>query len=61
LFHELKKQPAALGLARLVKLVAQGSLVPHVDLEAPWSDIAQVAQQLTDRQFLGKAVLHLQP
>jgi NADPH:quinone reductase len=60
LFHELKKQPAAVGLARLVKLVANGSLVPHIDLEANWSEIAQVAQQLTNRQFLGKAVLHIQ-
>jgi NADPH:quinone reductase len=60
LFHELKKQPAAVGLARLVKLVANGSLVPHIDLEAPWSKIALVAQRLTDRQFLGKAVLHIQ-
>jgi NADPH:quinone reductase-like Zn-dependent oxidoreductase len=59
LFHELRKQPASVGLARLVKLVANGSLVPHIDLEAPWSEIAKVAQQLTDRQFLGKAVLHL--
>jgi NADPH:quinone reductase-like Zn-dependent oxidoreductase len=59
LFHELKKQPASVGLARLVKLVANGSLAPHIDLEAPWSEIAQVARQLTDRQFLGKAVLHL--
>jgi NADPH:quinone reductase len=61
LFHELKKQSASLGLARLVKLVANGFLVPHIDVEAPWSEIAQVAQQLTDRKFLGKAVLHLQP
>jgi NADPH:quinone reductase len=61
LFHELTKQSAAVGLARLVKLVANGSLVPHIDLEAPWSEIAQVAQQLTDRRFLGKAVLHIQP
>jgi NADPH:quinone reductase len=60
LFHELKKQPAATGLARLVKLVADGVLVPHIDVEAPWIEIAQIAQQLTDRQFLGKAVLHLQ-
>ena len=61
LFHELKKQPAATGLGRLVKLVADGVLVPHIDVEAPWSEIAQIAQKLTDRQFLGKAVLHLQP
>jgi NADPH:quinone reductase len=61
LFHELKKQPAVAGLARLVKLVADGVLIPHIDIEASWSKIAQVAQQLTDRQFLGKAVLHIQP
>jgi NADPH:quinone reductase len=59
LFHELKKQPATTGLARLVKLVADGVLVPHIDLEAPWNEIALVAQKLTDRQFLGKAVLHI--
>lgn len=57
LFHELKHQPAGVGLARLVKLVANGALIPHIALEAPWSEIARVAQQLTDRQFLGKAVL----
>lgn len=60
LFHELKKQTAAAGLARLVGLVATGELIPHIDLEAPWTEIADVAQQLTDRQFLGKAVLHVQ-
>jgi NADPH:quinone reductase len=61
LFHELRKQPAAAGLARLVKLVADSALVPHIDVEASWNEIAKVAQQLTDRQFLGKAVLHIQP
>jgi NADPH2:quinone reductase len=57
LFHELKKQPASVGLTKLVKLVDEGLLVPHIDLEAPWTQIADVAQQLTDRKFLGKAVL----
>jgi NADPH:quinone reductase len=61
LFYELKKQPVAVGLARLVKLVAAGALRPHIDLEAPWSDISRVSQQLTDRQFLGKAILHIKP
>jgi NADPH:quinone reductase len=59
LFHEVKRQPAAVGLARLVKLVASGALIPYIDLEAPWSEIANVAKQLTDRQFRGKAVLTL--
>lgn len=57
LFHELKKQPASVGLTRLLKLIAEGLLVPHIALEASWTDIAEVAQQLTERKFLGKAVL----
>jgi len=61
LFHELRKQPASVGLAQLVQFVNNGLLIPHIDLEAPWSAIADVAQQLTARQFLGKAVLHIQP
>jgi NADPH:quinone reductase len=59
LFHELTKQSASVGLARLVKLVDEGSLVPHIDLEDSWESIASAAQQLTDRSFLGKAVLYL--
>lgn len=59
LFHELTKQTAAAGLTRLVKLVEQDLLKPHIDLEASWQEVAQVAQQLTDRRFLGKAVLQL--
>lgn len=58
--HELKQQPASIGLARLVNFVAEGLLVPHIGLEGSWSEIADVAQQLIDRQFLGKAVLHVQ-
>jgi NADPH:quinone reductase len=60
LFHELRKQPASEGLARLVKLVADGALVPHIALEESWEAIASTAQQLTDRRFLGKAVLSLE-
>jgi NADPH:quinone reductase len=44
LFHELRKQPAAVGLARLVKLVADGALVPHLDVEVFWNEIAKVAR-----------------
>lgn len=60
LLPELKKQPGSIGLTRLVSFVAEGSLVPHIDLEASWNEIADVAEQLLDRQFLGKAVLHVQ-
>jgi hypothetical protein len=28
-------------------------------VEAPWTQIGQVARQLLDRKFVGKAVLHV--
>lgn len=58
LFHELEKQPASAGLTRLVKLVAESLLTPHIDLEEPWTQVAQTAQKLSDRRYLGKAVLY---
>lgn len=59
LFHELKFQPASTGLTRLVKLLAEKLLSPHIDLEVPWTQVAEVAQQLSDRRYLGKAVLSI--
>ena len=52
-------EPASDGLALLLRLVAQGVLKPHIGREAPWTDIAVVANQLVERAFRGKAVLHL--
>jgi NADPH:quinone reductase-like Zn-dependent oxidoreductase len=60
MFHELAREPASVGLARLARLVAEGRLRPHVAIEAPWTEVGAVAQQLLDRRFPGKAVLHLQ-
>ena len=59
LFHELKRESATVGLNRLLKLVANGQLKPHISVEAPWTQVADLAQQLLERRFLGKAVLHL--
>jgi len=59
LFTELGSEPASVGLRRLADLVAAGQLAPHISLERPWGDIAQVAQDLMDRRFPGKAVLTL--
>ncbi len=59
LFHELKRESASVGLQRLVNLVADGQLRPHIAVEAPWTQVADLAQQLLDRRFLGKAVLHI--
>ena len=60
MFHELRRvEPASEGLATLAALVAQGTLQPRVEIEAPWNEIGTVARRLLDRAFMGKAVLHL--
>ena len=59
LFDELHAESAAVGLARLAGLVATGKLSPRISVEAPWTQIADVAGQLLDREFPGKAVLHI--
>jgi NADPH2:quinone reductase len=59
LFSELEQEPASLGLERLVRLVNTGQLNPHIGIEADWQEVNTVAQALIERQFLGKAVLHL--
>lgn len=57
LFAELGNEPAAIGLRRLADLVAAGQLAPHISVERPWTDIAQVAADLIARTYPGKAVL----
>lgn len=59
LFSELEAEPAALGLARLAACVSTGQIQPTISVEAPWQQIASVAQQLLERSFPGKAVLHV--
>jgi NADPH2:quinone reductase len=57
LFHEVVAKPASTGLERLCAMVSSGRLVPHIDCEAPWTQIADVARRLYDRKIPGKAVL----
>jgi NADPH:quinone reductase len=59
LFDELARRPAGAELARLAALVADGRLRPHIAVEAPWTEIAARAQQLLDRDIVGKIVLHV--
>jgi NADPH:quinone reductase len=47
------------NLARLAQLVARQQLKTYIEVEASWHDIGEVAQRLLQRQFTGKAVLHL--
>lgn len=57
--YELQFEPPSVGLAHLAGLVSQGVLDSMVEVTAPWTDIAKVAQDLIDRRFAGKAVLTL--
>lgn len=59
LIEALQRVPAGEGLARLAKLVAAGQLTPRIAIEAPWTQIAEIAAQLYGRKISGKAVLHL--
>ena len=59
IFFEFRREPASLGLRRLVHLVSTGKLIPLLGMEADWHEIGRVAQALLDRQFPGKAVLHI--
>jgi NADPH:quinone reductase len=60
LFHELMSvERAGIGLTLLADLIAAKKLRPQIAVEAPWSEIGTVARQLIDREFTGKAVLHI--
>ena len=59
LFHEVLAKPASAGLDRLARLVANGSLRPHIALEESWTEIGDVAGRLMERGYTGKAVLHV--
>jgi NADPH:quinone reductase len=60
LFHELMSvERAGIGLALLADLIVAGKLKPQIAVEAPWSEIGAIAHRLLDRDFAGKAVLHL--
>jgi len=60
LFPELGTESAGVGLAILANLVAGGHLRPYISVEAPWTRVGEVAQQLLDRGYAGKAVLRLE-
>ena len=60
LFHELMSvERGGIGLALLAAEIEAGRLKPQIGVEAGWTDIAAIAQRLIDRDFTGKAVLHI--
>ena len=60
LFHELMSvERAGIGLGLLADLIATKKLRPQIAVEEPWGEIGAVARRLLDRDFTGKAVLHI--
>jgi NADPH:quinone reductase-like Zn-dependent oxidoreductase len=56
---ELQRRAASEDLARLAQMIAAQKLRPSIEVEASWHEIGDIAQRLLQRQFTGKAVLHL--
>jgi NADPH2:quinone reductase len=56
---EFQRRAASPDLARLAQLVAEQQLRTPIEVQASWQDVGEIAQRLLQRQFTGKAVLHL--
>ena len=61
LFHEVRARPASGGLARLARMVADGRLKPRIEVQAPWTEVGEIARRLIERGYTGKAVLRVGP
>jgi len=55
----MRVERAGEGLSLLAGLIAEGRLKPHIAIEASWREIGTIARRLLDRDFAGKAVLHI--
>ena len=52
-------EPPKIWLARLLKLVSAGQLNTDFEDRGDWSNVGQVAEDLVERRFSGKAVLRV--
>ena len=57
--EQMSVERGGIGLALLAELIAAKKLQPRIAVEAPWSEIGTIARRLIDRDFTGKAVLHI--
>ena len=56
IFHELEREPAGPGLARLASLLDAGKLTVHIDGVVPIGQVAEAAERLWNRSVTGKLV-----
>lgn len=59
LYSKSETHPPSEHLGRLLRLMAEGRLHCPLGRETSWEEIDGVAQDLIDRKFIGKAVLHI--
>ncbi len=59
MYQEFDSRPRSEDLAWLAQMVARQQLRTPIEVEASWHEIGDVVQRLLQRQFTGKAVLHL--
>ncbi len=59
LFYEARVHPVAPDLARLAQMIADKQISPLIEVEKSWQEIGEIAQNLLQRSFSGKAVLYL--
>lgn len=57
LFDEVKREPPAQGLARLVSLMAAGRLRSPIEVRGSWNRIGEFTERLWNREIAGKVVL----
>lgn len=57
--RDIKPRSVAKDLDRLAQMMASDQLHPHIGLEAPWTDVAEVTRSLLDRRIAGKAILYV--
>ena len=53
------ERAAADGLDLLARMVADGRLNPRIEVEAPWTELGEIAARLIERGYTGKAVLRV--
>ena len=59
LYSKAESDPPRDNLPRLLKLVAEGRLDCVIERETSWENVGSIAKELLDRNFHGKAVLHI--
>lgn len=61
LYTEIEHEPSARGLARLLRLVADGRVRSEIGMARPWTEAPALSRQLLDRAFVGKGVALIEP